>query len=165
MMDVARDEPIERWWEDVSSWLGLQAEETRLFERFRQVLRVIPADMFRQFLALDPVVMRPGELVFVIDCPSPRSRERSRPLMYFPPTIARMTDPHLLDRVAHEMAHVLLGHYRPKVNSRLPPHTSEADAAQLSQQWGFRPRYTPADLRRLENDWRDKSQAEEPHAP
>ena len=50
-MDVARDAPIERWWEDVSCWLGLQAEEARLFESFRQVLRVIPIDMFRPILA------------------------------------------------------------------------------------------------------------------
>jgi hypothetical protein len=95
-MDVARDEPIELWWEDVSRWLGLQAEEARLFESFRQVLTVIPADRFRPFLALDPVVMCPGASAFVINCPAPRSRECSRPLMYFPPTIARMTDQRVL---------------------------------------------------------------------
>ena len=96
--------------------------------------------------------MCPGALAFAIDCPLPRAREHSPPLMYFAPTIARMTDPHLLDRVAHDMAHVLLGHYCPEVNSRLPPHTCEAVADQLSQQWGFRPRDTRAELRRLENN-------------
>jgi hypothetical protein len=165
MTDVTRDEQIELWWENVSIWLGLQVGEARLFQSFRQVLRVFPADMFRQFLEVNPVVMCPGLSAFVVDCPSLRSRERSRPLMYFTPTIARMTDQHLIDCVAHETAHVLLGHYRPDVNSRLPPHTCEAEADQLSQQWGFRPRYTRAELRRLQQDWCGESQVEEPPAP
>jgi hypothetical protein len=143
----------------------LQARGARLFQSFSQVLRVIPADMFRQFLEVDPVVMCPANLAFVIDCPSPWSRERSRPLIDFPPTIARMTDQHLIDSVAHEMAHVLLGHYRPDVSSRLPPYTCEAEADQLSQQWGFRPRYPRRGLRRLQQDWYDESQAKEPPAP
>jgi hypothetical protein len=121
--------------------------------------------MSRQFLEVDPVVMCPGNLASVIDCPSPRSRERSRPLIDFPPTIARMTDQHLIDHVAHEIAHVLLGHYRPDVSLRRPPHTCEAEADQLSEQWGFRPRYTRAELRRLQEDWCGESQVEQPPAP
>jgi hypothetical protein len=85
--------------------------------------------------------------------------------MYFPPTIARMTDQHLLDRVAHDMAHVLLGHYHPDASLRLAPHVCEAEADQLSQQWGFRPRDTRAGLRRLQKDWCGESQAEGPPAP
>lgn len=165
MTDVARNEQIELWWEDVSSWLGLQVGEARLFQRFRQVFRVIPADMFRQFLEVDPVVMCPGNLAFVIDCPSLRSRERSRPLINLPQTIARMTDQHLIDGVAREIAHVLLGHYRLDVSLRLPPHMCEAEADHLSEQWGFRPRYTRAELRRLQQDWCGESLVEEPPAP
>jgi hypothetical protein len=165
MTDVTRDEQIELWWENVSSWLGLQAEEARLFQSFRQVLRVIPADMFRPLLEVDPVVMCPGLSAFVVDCPSPPFRECSRPLMYFTPTIPRMTNQHLIDRVAHEIAHGLLGHYQPDVSLRLPPHTCEAEADQLSQQRGFRPRSTRAELRRLQQDWCGESQVEEPPAP
>jgi hypothetical protein len=115
MMDMARDEHIELWLEDVNGWEGLMVDsdtEARLFQAFRQVLQAMPVDMCRQFLEVAPVVMCPGVSAFVIDCPLPRFRERSRPLIYFAPTIARMTDQHLVDRVAHEMAHVILGHYR-----------------------------------------------------
>jgi hypothetical protein len=93
--------------------------------------------MFRQFLEVDPVVMCPGLSAFVVDCPSPPFRARSRPLMYFTPTIARMTNQYLIDRVAHDIAHALLGHYRPDVSLRLPPHTCEAEADQLSAQGDF----------------------------
>jgi hypothetical protein len=72
-----------------------------------------------------------------------------------------MTDRNLGDSVAHEMAHVLLGRYRQAVRLRRPPHSCEAEADQLSQQWGFRPRYTRAMLRRLHNDWPGKPPAEE----
>lgn len=163
--DARRDERIELWWEDVSGWEGLMVDsetEARLFQAFRQVLQAMPGEMFRQFLALDPVVMCPDESAFVIDCPSPRFREHSRPLIYFAPTIARMTDHNLVDRVAHEMAHVILGHYRQDLRLRRSPRTCEAEADQLSQQWGFRPRYTRAMLRRLHDDWPGEPPVKEP---
>ena len=157
MTDTARDEQIELWLEDVSGWEGFMVDsetEVRLFEAFRQVLQAMPVDLCRQFLALRPVVLCPGESAFVIDGPS-------GPLIYLAPTIARMTDQNLADRVAHEMAHVLLGHYRHDLGNRLPPHRCEAEADQLSQQWGFRPRYTRAMLRRLDDDWPGGPPAEE----
>jgi hypothetical protein len=144
MSAVGRDEEIEQWLEDISGWKELWVEsetEIRLLQAFRQVLQAMPARLCGQFLALRPVVLCTPEPAVVIDRPW-------GPMIYFAPTISRMTDQNLVDRVAHEIAHVILGHYRQGIGLRRS--RCEAEEDELSRQWGFRPRYTKAMLRRLE---------------
>jgi hypothetical protein len=55
MTDMARDEQIELWLEDVSGSEGPMVDsetEACLFRAFRQVLQAMPVDMCRQFLGV-----------------------------------------------------------------------------------------------------------------
>jgi hypothetical protein len=150
MTSVVRSEEIAQWWNEMSlgGWLLVNATtELRLFQAFSQVLQAMPDDAFLNFLELNPLVIcQQGTMGAVFGCMSPGVWQ---PFIYLAPSIAHMTDQNLLDRVAHEIAHVILRHYQ---SWEIPRGVREAEADRLSQTWGFRPRYTRAMLRRLRND-------------
>src|SRR5947207_13463501 len=126
-----REQAIEGWWgymdqggldHDVEDSVG------RLHRAFRKVLARTSDEQLRRFCDLSPQVicLRSRGKVF--------RAHKNVPLIYLVP-VFKMSETTLLNLVAHEMAHVVLGHHE----SGPPDFEEKAD--DLVEQWGFKRSY------------------------
>lgn len=141
-----RNEQVDTWLE--GGWPGAanftEGEEQRLHQAFRTVLYAMPSEDFDRFDAANPTVVCPTHVngcvfsycVFVPDgIPCGRVN-----VIYLSPSLFRKTDKRLTDIVAHECAHIVLGHHEnPGTDS---PRAREQEADDLSASWGFRRTYS-----------------------
>ncbi len=74
-------------------------------------------------------------------------REIKINVIYFAPWVTRMSEKALADTVAHEVAHLILGHHD-DMNSQTSK--VEVDADILAVKWGFKRSYSKAMLMKLE---------------
>jgi hypothetical protein len=148
-MHESRDEIITFWMEDITGqpWFMVTVEtEHRILQAFRRVLTAIPEEDFHRFMEATPQLLC-VEGVHAATMPGmfaamPAAESRVYPVViYLSESLATWSDDDMVEIVAHESAHVVLGHYDPRRRAgRDASTTHEAEADHLSQTWGFRPR-------------------------
>ena len=150
---MERREEVDRWMEN--SWTGAdhcaEGEEARLHRAFRAVLCAMPDEDFDRFDAANPTVIcqphvNASVLSYYVSVPTGVQGGRVN-VIYFSPSLFRKTDKNLTNVVAHECAHVVLGHHEnPATDS---PRAREQEADDRSASWGFRRTYTKSKFDQL----------------
>ncbi len=82
--------------------------------------------------------------------------------IYFSPNMERRTDKNLIDTVAHEVAHVVLGH--PGMVIGASNYECEKAADGLTVSWGFQASYTKKkleEMKRREQEIKDWNKRDE----
>jgi hypothetical protein len=114
-----RDEDIEYWWSGgfpgaFAADLVSQPVEPRLRDAFRRVLLAMPGEECERFLELRPtIVCNPGAdgMAYRYFVPvMPGQEDVTISVLYFRPDLHKFSDAKLLRLVAHETAHLILGH-------------------------------------------------------
>ena len=168
-MDPKRKANIADWWEGGFSGgcFCVKPLEHRLRHAFERVLEQLPAEAFAAFLAVEPTVVCPAGAsanLFILRAvvpPSEQPQEALVTVMYFDPTAAtRKSDAALLNTVAHEVAHVVLGHHRTGLNPFHRNSDDEEAADRLLESWGFKRRYTKGQLQKMRDQERRLKGAE-----
>ncbi len=152
-----RFEEIEYWWS--GGFPGAFAAdfrtapiEPRLFAAFTRVLLAMSPDEYEEFMHLGPtIVCQPG-----VDGTAFRYSVRVSPgekvaplhVLYFAPDLRKWSDDRLASLVAHEVAHMMLGHWGGLEVGAGDMHGEEA-AERLAESWGFKGAYSKAHRRRL----------------
>ncbi len=142
---------IEFWWGDASSESFDEGEgEKRVYSTFQQVLLTLPEEDFELFLEQRPLVLCQSKIrgkVFrrLIAVP-PGAKEMQVNFIWLSPTVSRLSENNLANTVAHEIAHLVLGHQNIKDR---PRSEIEAEADALSVRWGFEPCYSRSYLGQL----------------
>src|SRR5258705_5909969 len=125
-----RERGIEAWWGQGHPGLPLaytrkeQVKLRRLFKAFRRALSALSEEQFQRFWLLGPtVVCRPHDngVVFrhvvTVISDAETAVQRSVPVLYLAPWVFRRSDKSLADLVAHEVAHLVLGHHEGSAGS------------------------------------------------
>lgn len=115
------------------------------------MLLTLPEEDFELFLVQRPFVICQSKIrgkVFrrLIAVP-PGAKEMQVNFIYLSPTVNRLSEKNLAKTVAHEIAHLVLGHQNIKDR---PRSEIEAEADALSVRWGFEPCYSRSELGQLE---------------
>jgi len=162
-MDAKRKDDIADWWGSgfPGAFFCVEPLEHRLRHAFAHVLERIPAEALAAFMEVDPTIVCPAGAsanVFILRAvapPSDQPQEALVTVMYFDPTApTRKSDASLLNTVAHEVAHVVLGHHRVRWNPYHRNSDNEEAADRLSVSWGFKQRYTKGQLRKMRDQER-----------
>jgi hypothetical protein len=146
-MDDSRIDAFDQWWEDSAAfpWFAVQIDtEARVHQAFRCVLMAMPAEDFHRFLEASPQLCC-QEGLNASTLPALRTHTPSDPgddwpaLIYFSEQLSAWSDAAMGFIVAHEAAHVVLGHYDPRrqVDRSPADATHEADANRRAEVWGF----------------------------
>jgi len=162
-MDPKRRDDFATWWEGgfPGAFFRIDPLEDRLRHAFMKVLDRIPAEAFAAFMEADPTIVcpvGPSAQAFALGAavpPSDEPQEAFVTVLYFDPISSiRKSDAALLKTVAHEAAHVVLGHHR----MRWIPNHSESDNEEaadcLSERWGFKRCYTKGELKKMRDQER-----------
>jgi hypothetical protein len=130
--------------------------EYRLRHAFEHVVERLPAEAFAAFMAVEPTVVCPAGAsanLFIRQAvvpPSQQPQEALVTVMHFDPTAAtRKSDAALRNTVAHEVAHVVLGHHRTGWNPFRRNSDDDEAADRLVESWGFKRRYTTGQLQTM----------------
>ena len=114
------------------------------------MLLTLPEEDFELFLVQRPLVIcQPkirGKVFRRLIAVPPGAKEMQVNFIYLPPTVNRLSEKTLAKTVAHEIAHLVLGHQNIKDR---PRSETEAEADALSVRWGFEPCYSRSQLRQL----------------
>ncbi len=151
-----REEDIAYWWEGgfPGAFHYVDPTESRLYAAFKKVLLAMPDEHFEKFTASDVTIVclpKTSATIFrhsLVAPPGEEPRRLHMGVIYFAPHIGRYTDNHLAEIVAHEVAHVVLGHWSGEVRGEERADLEEA-ADRLSSEWGFKPRYSKKVLRKI----------------
>ena len=155
-----RDEDIEYWWS--GGFPGAFAADyfrvpvqPKLYRAFQRVLRAMPSEDFDRFVGLQPtIVCQPvvtGAVYrYVIPVWPPKADMVCLWVLYFRPNLQRLSEESLVRLVAHEVAHLILGHadqggYTVGTGD---VHAEEA-ADRKAEAWGFKGAYSREHRRRL----------------
>lgn len=148
-----RQEDIEYWWGGHGGmfFTCLDPLEARLAQAFRTVLLAIPDEDYEAFMAAQPAVFcNPGvegEVGEFWSPVMPGEHHGKLRWIYLSPSLGRRSDGQILSTVAHETAHIVLGHYEATKTPR--GFQAESDTEALVVRWGFKRAYTDRQLRRL----------------
>jgi hypothetical protein len=155
-----RDEDIDYWWTGgfVGFFTCRDPLEDRLRHSFHVVLNQIPEEDFDTFMGCDPaLICNPGvngEVGRIWIPVVPGQDHAERVFIYFSENLGCQTDEFLVSLVAHETAHVVLGHFD---HSHYGGYDDEKSADALVMKWGFKPSYSEREFKRMKAR-RDKSQ-------
>jgi len=154
-----RDEEIDYWWH--GGFSGAFAAdhkdrplELRLFAAARKVLLAMPQDDFELFFSLRPqVVCQPlaveGTIWRYYVPVMPGMKEAIVRVVYFTPNFGRWAAERLERLVAHEFAHLVLGHADSPVAAGHGDIHAEEATDRKAESWGFRGAYTRAERQRF----------------
>jgi hypothetical protein len=145
-----RGEWVDDWFEE--GWPGAnsfaEGEEVRLHQALRAVITAMPEEDFDRFNAANPtIVCKPhvNGAVFSYAVFAPAGMPHGRVnVLYLSGSLFRMGDRQLTDVVAHECAHIVLGHHAIILTDN--PRACEVEADGLSASWGFRRTYSKRKL-------------------
>jgi hypothetical protein len=147
---------IDYWWSGHSSgaFHPPAAIEARLFRAFYQVLSVLSDEEFETFMTLSPdlICTEPetqATAFRLVQAVPPQAKQVTRYFIAFAAPIASVGDDELADTVAHEVAHLLLGHCDVGTMADAPASEKEAAADAQAKGWGFRPSYCSQVLKDL----------------
>lgn len=155
-----RPKDIEYWWS--GGFPGAFALERRgrlvqprLFGAFRRVLLAMPEDDFERFMEMSPtVVCQPvihGAAYSYYLPVVPGAQSVRLYVLYFRPDLEKFSDDKLARLVAHETAHLVLGHAAEAGRQAVGDgevHAEEA-ADRKAESWGFKGAYSREHRRRL----------------
>ena len=148
-----RLQQIQYWWEGgfPGTFFDDDPLEGRLLHAFRTVLVAMPLGDFVRFLEASPTIVCPGgarAMVFRYRVPTSMDGESvSVNVMYFnPESMRRSTERSLVNTVAHETAHLVLGHQDRRDGKNVD---AEAAADALAVSWGFQPCYSARRLAKM----------------
>jgi len=153
-----RLEDIEYWWS--GGFQGAFAAESRaefleakLYEVVKRVLLAMPEEDFEVFLLLRPqIVCQPlavhGAIWRYVIPVMPGMKEAIVRVVYFTPAFGKWSADRLTRLVAHEFAHLVLGHDSPHVTGHGDIHAEEA-TDRKSESWGFRAAYSRKERQEL----------------
>jgi hypothetical protein len=155
-----RLEDIEYWWSGgfpgafAADYRGGPAVEPKLYAAFRRVLLAMPDDDFDRFLSLRPTLIcqpaiNSAAYSYHIPVFPPKAKEMILRVLYFRPDLSTFSEDRLARLVAHEVAHLILGHAETGggVAGGGDIHGEEA-ADRQAEAWGFRGAYSMAHRRR-----------------
>jgi hypothetical protein len=162
---TTRLDEIDRWWGDdlggPGVWTLTQEEQDRLRGAFTTVLGRLPVDDFEVFMRREPALVcvrdaRGTAMTFRRDVPSEPCSWTHTELyvIYLNPDVLADRDEALADTVAHETAHVVLGHDGVREQ---PRSVQEAAADEQAVRWGFARRYSPEMIEDLQRQDRGVS--------
>ncbi len=142
---------IEYWWGDASSESFDYGEgEKRVYSTFQQVLLTLPEEDFELFLEQRPLLLCfpkiRGKVFRRLIAVPPGAKKLQVSFIYLFPNVNRLSEKNLVITIAHEIAHLVLGHQNIKDR---PNSETEAEADALSVRWGFEPCYSRSSLGQL----------------
>lgn len=159
MSEADRIGDIDYWW--AGGFPGAFAAEfrdnpvePRLYAAVRQVLLAMPDDDFERFFTLRPqIVCQPlaleGTLWRYFVPVMPGMTEAVVRVIYFTPAIRKWSAERLARLVAHEFAHLILGHADSlQAVGHGDIHAEEA-TDRKAESWGFQGAYSSAERRQL----------------
>jgi hypothetical protein len=144
-----RESDIENWW-GAGGNLLTGAHHNRLFAAFRHVLMLLPDDDFDRFMELRPIILcfpEAGRAFQFLHPVPPEQRQVRAIYVHISPECVSWETEELLNTIAHETAHLILGH--PEMRPPQLRHETEAEADALSMKWGFKACYTPNELEKF----------------
>jgi len=153
MDEKERKNDIDYWWTDAIGNSFDYGNERRVHLAFRHVLLALPDKDFEHFMEQRPLLLCLPQLLgktFRRLFPIPPGAEPIKVnFIYLSPNIDRWSEKNLVNTIAHEIAHLVLGHQDIRDAKHKPRSETEAEADALSKKWGFGPSYTKSRLRQL----------------
>ena len=142
---------IEYWWGDASSGsFDYGGGEQRVYSAFQSELLALPEEDFELFLEQRPFLLClpkiRGKVFRKLIAVPLGAKEMQVNFIYLPPNVKRLSEKNLVNTIAHEIAHLILGHQN--IGGK-PRSETEAGADALSVRWGFEPCYSKSQLRQL----------------
>ena len=143
-----RAHSIDAWW-DLTYHPGLPRGSTsgdrkalgRLHKAFRRVLSVMSEEHWQKFWFMNPTVICLSDYGRVF-----QQRPGNVPVIYINTVTLKWTDERFVNNIAHEVAHIILGHHEQLYGSN---SKTEKAADDLAERWGFKRQYTAHDLKSL----------------
>ena len=159
MSEAERIEDIDYWWHGgfpgaFAADFRTNPLEPRLYGAVRRVLLAMPDEDFERFFTLGPqIVCQPaaveGTLWRYFVPVMPKMKQAIVRVIYFSPEIRKWSAERLVRLVAHEIAHLILGHAdSPQAAGHGDVHAEEA-TDRKAESWGFQGAYSKAERRRL----------------
>jgi hypothetical protein len=154
---LERISDIEYWWSGIhgaAADSSRRPSEPRLFAAFRRVLLAMPDDDFERFMELSPtVIFQPAVegTVYSYWLPIiPGADHVVLRVIYICPDLRKWSDERIVRLVAHEAAHLVLGHadagsYGP---GKGEIHAEE-ETDRKAESWGFKGAHSGAHRKRL----------------
>ena len=128
-----REQTIRTWWEYMDQGgLDHDVEDSvgRLYRAFRKVLERTSDEELQRFWDLSPqlICLRSRGKVF--------RAHANVPVIYLAPSVLKMSETNLVNMIAHEVAHVLLGHHED-----VGAVDFEEKADDMVEKWGLKRSY------------------------
>ena len=171
MTSEEREEDINYWWNGGFSGAFFMDSldnpvEPKLKAAFRRVLLAMPDEDYHGFLTLRPqVVCQPvldGTLWSYRRPVMPGQTEIRIYVLYFAPEVGTYSEERLTSTVAHETAHLILGHVGGTAAGHGEAHAEELTDRKV-ESWGFKAAYTDAERRELaERHRRARERSQQP---
>ena len=158
--EAERLEDVAYWWSGgfpgaFAAEYSRHPVEPRLYKAFQRVMLAMPDEDFDQFLGLKPtIVCQPAVngTVYGYYIPVwPKDAEALRlRVIYFRPDLHKLSEDRLVRLVAHEVAHIILGHadLSGAKAGHGDMHAEEA-TDRKAESWGFKGAYSREHRRRL----------------
>jgi len=153
MDEEERIADIDYWWTDAIAESFDYGNERRVHSAFKHVLLAMPDEDFERFMEQQPVLLClpkiRGKVFKRMIAVPPGAKELKVTFIYLPSNVDRWSEKTLINTVAHEIAHLVLGHLDLQDTKGNPKSKTEAEADTMSEKWGFRRSYTRPTLRQL----------------
>lgn len=121
----------------LSKCFNINSTNFRLVELFGSVLADLPEDVFQQLLCTRNLFFSFNDRIAFVQAMNLVEFERTAILCVFSEELLKLNDSSVRGTISHELAHIILGHYKAEVQEMQTRAAMEGSADRLAEAWGF----------------------------